>query len=171
MIEATRVPPWNRKAAARLARASFASIAVWVAAAMLASRAGWTRLGAALELPLALVCHRLEERVLSIAGTPMPLCSRCAGIWLGISVAGALAWPALPLRVLRVLVPVAIALLIADVVLQDLGVHPIWHTTRIATGLLLGVPLGGAAGALIARELRGRDAQLPDAAMAKPRIM
>jgi hypothetical protein len=40
-----------------------------------------------------------------------------------------------------------------DIALQDLGVHPIWHSTRLLTGLLLGVPMGGAVGALINREL------------------
>jgi uncharacterized membrane protein len=144
---------WNRTAAARLARGSFALISIWFAAAMVATRAGWTMASAALELPFALICHRIPERVMSIGGTPMPLCSRCAGIWLGISVAASLAWPALSLRVLRVLVPAAMALLLIDIALQDLGVHPVWHSTRLLTGLLLGVPMGGAVGALIHREL------------------
>ena len=147
--------PWNRRAAGWMARAGFASIAVCIAAAMAASAAGWTVIAAMLHAPWLFVCHRLPERTLSIAGTPMPLCSRCAGIWLGISLAGALAWPPLPLRVLRVVVPVAVLVMLLDVVLQDTGVHPVWHATRLLTGLLLGVPIGGGVGSVIVAELGG----------------
>ena len=147
-------PRWNRTAAAWLARASFAMVSVWFAAAMIAARAGWSTASAALELPFALMCHRIPERVLSIGSTPMPLCSRCAGIWLGISIAATVGWPALPLRALRVVVPCAMALLLIDIVLQDLAVHPLWHATRLSTGLFLGVPMGGAVGALIKSDLR-----------------
>ncbi|MEJ7733975.1 MAG: DUF2085 domain-containing protein [Polyangiaceae bacterium] len=147
--------PWNRRSAAWFARAGFASISVWIAATMVAAAAGWTVVAAALEAPWLFVCHRIPERTLSIVGTPMPLCSRCAGIWLGISVAGALAWPPLPLRVLRVVVPVAGLLMIVDVIAQDHGWHPLWHWTRMLTGLLLGVPIGGGVGSVILAELGG----------------
>lgn len=154
--------PWNRRSAAVVARAGFASIAVWVAATMVATAAGWTVLAATLQAPWLFVCHRLPERTLAIAGTPMPICSRCAGLWLGISIAGALAWPPLPLRVLRIVVPVAGLLMIADVVSQDAGWHPVWHSTRLLTGLLLGVPIGGGVGSVIVAELGG-GAQRPPA--------
>src|ERR1019366_3025402 len=29
------------------------------------------------------VCHQIPERCLSIAGAPMPVCARCAGIYFG----------------------------------------------------------------------------------------
>jgi hypothetical protein len=64
-----------------------------------------------------------------------------------------MAWPALPARALQVAAAVACALMLAEVVTQDLGLHPVFHPTRIATGLLLSVPFGGALGALITREL------------------
>ena len=35
----------------------------------------------------------------------MPMCSRCAGLWLGASISAALAWPVLPLRALRIVLP------------------------------------------------------------------
>ena len=156
MIEAPEAAQGGRRAAGWVARGSFGLIGVWIAATMLASRAGWTRLWVVLDLPFHFVCHRVPERVLSVLGTPMPLCSRCAGIWMGLSVAASLAWPDIPVRTLRIVVPVAAALLLLDVVTQDLGLHPVWHATRLATGLLLSVPMGGAIGATIARELQGR---------------
>jgi uncharacterized membrane protein len=152
---------WNRRSTAWAARGAFALIAVAMVAAMVAVRAGWTVAAAALHTPFLFVCHRLPERTLSVAGIPMPLCSRCAGIWLGISVAGALAWPPLPLRVLRVVVPLAGLLMIADVVAQDSGLHPVWHSTRLLTGLLLGVPIGGGVGSVIVAELRDRGQRSP----------
>jgi hypothetical protein len=34
--------------------------------------------------------------------------------------------------------------MLLDVVTQDLGVHPIWHATRIASGLLFGYAIAAA---------------------------
>ena len=153
---------WNRRAALFAARASFASIALWIAltTALRAADAGvlWT----AFDLPFRLLCHRLPERVISIAGTPMPLCSRCAGLWLGASISAAFAWPVLPLRTLRIVLPAALALLAIEVLTQDLGLHPVFHPTRLLSGLLVAVPLGGAVGGMITRELGGAAAPPPD---------
>jgi uncharacterized membrane protein len=144
---------WNRRAALFAARASFASITVWIAltTALRAADAGllWT----AFDLPFRVLCHRIPERVLAIAGTPLPLCSRCLGIWVGASLSAALAWPVLPLRALRVVLPVAMALMGIEVLTQDLGIHPVFHPTRLLSGLLISVPLGGAVGGMITREL------------------
>ena len=144
---------WNRRAALFAARASFASITLWIAltTALRAADAGllWT----AFDLPFRVLCHRIPERVLSIAGTPLPLCSRCLGIWVGASLSAALAWPVLPLRALRVVLPVALGLMGIEVLTQDLGVHPVFHPTRLLSGLLISVPLGGAVGGMITREL------------------
>lgn len=143
----------SRRTLAFIARSSFALLAVAIGAPMLVRALGAPTIAAALELPFALACHRIPERIVEIGGVPMPLCSRCAGIWLGLAFGGALAFPALPMKALRVVLPVALALMLLDVVTQDLGIHPLWHSTRIATGLLVGLSVGGAAGHLIATEL------------------
>jgi uncharacterized membrane protein len=148
--------PWNRRAALLAARASFASIALWIALDMALRAASAGLLWTAFDLPFRVLCHRLPERVLSIAGIPMPLCSRCAGLWLGLSLSAALAWPVLPLRTLRVALPAAMALMGIEVLTQDLGWHPVFHPTRLLSGLLISVPLGGAIGGMITRELGGR---------------
>lgn len=57
------------------------------------------------------VCHRITERSFSIAGRQMPLCARCTGMYLGVSVAfvvlalaGRRRWSYLPpLRIILVL--------------------------------------------------------------------
>lgn len=156
-------PPatWNRRATGRFARACFGVLPVWGALDMVTSHRGPTWLHAAFDLPFALLCHRIPERVLSILGTPMPTCSRCAGLWLGLSLAALFAWPAVPIKALRVVVPVAMALMFAEVLTQDLGWHPVFHPTRILTGLLVGAPIGGAIGALIGRELGGSAKEAP----------
>lgn len=150
---------WNRRAAVIAARASFASIAAWIALDTVLRATGPAAVAALVDLPFALVCHRLPERVLSVLGTPMPLCSRCLGLWGGLSLSAALAWPAIPIRALRVALPVAGLLMLAEVVTQDLGWHPVFHPTRVLTGLLLSMPMGGAIGALVTRELTGPGAQ------------
>jgi uncharacterized membrane protein len=142
-------------------RAAFGFLALWIGIATVLSATGPGFLASALDWPFQLVCSRAPGRVLAIAGAPMPLCSRCAGLWLGASVSAALAWPALPPRALQVTAAVACALMLAEVVTQDLGLHPVFHPTRLGSGLLLSVPFGGALGALITRELIQRQRPRP----------
>jgi len=146
----------DRRAALWAARGSFAAIAVWIALATALAATGPAALHAAVDLPFTLICHRIPERVIHLGGVPMPLCSRCLGLWGGLSLSAAFAWPALSLRALRIVLPIAAAVMLAEVVTQDLGLHPVFHPTRLATGLLLAAPLGGAIGAVITRELGGR---------------
>jgi uncharacterized membrane protein len=143
----------RRRAALVFARASFGLVAFWIALVTLLRATGPAPLAAVMDLPFVLMCHRIPERVLSVAGVPMPLCSRCLGVWGGLSISAALAWPVLPLRALRWVVPIAGALMLAEVVTQDMGLHPVFHPTRVLTGLLLSVPIGGAIGGVITREL------------------
>lgn len=151
-----QAPAWNPRSAGIAARAAFGGIAVWIALTTWLRATGPVSIWLALDLPFRLLCHRIPERVIEVAGAPMPLCSRCAGIWLGMSVSAALAWPVLPVRALRVTVVVAAALMLAEVITQDLGLHPVFHPTRLLSGLLLSVPFGGALGGLIKRELQDR---------------
>lgn len=83
-------------------------------------------------------CHRRPERTLAFCGEPMPLCSRCAGIALGLALGAVIAWPSPSLRVTRLLALVAVLLMLVDIVTQDLGVHPVWHASRLGTGVLAG---------------------------------
>jgi uncharacterized membrane protein len=138
------------------ARGSFAVIALWIALATLLAATGPEVLHAAVDLPFAFVCHRLPERVLTVAGAPMPLCSRCLGLWGGLSLSAAFAWPAFSWRALRFALPAAALLLLGELVTQDLGWHRVFHPTRLLSGLLLTAPLGGAIGRMITREIRGQ---------------
>jgi uncharacterized membrane protein len=95
-------------------------------------------IGAALDLAFFTMCHRRPPRTLSFEGVPMPLCSRCAGIFLGVAIGAAIGRPLLSLRAWRWAFGAACVLMIADVATQDLGLHPPWHPARIATGVLVG---------------------------------
>lgn len=155
---------WDRRSAVIMARASFATIAAWIALTTLVHATGPAWLFALLDLPFAFLCHRLPERVISLFGAPMPLCSRCLGLWGGLSLSAAIAWPAVSPKALRLVLPAAGLVMLIDVITQDLGLHPIWHPTRILTGLLVSMPLGGAVGAMITREMWPvRDQRKPDA--------
>ena len=103
------------------------------------------RAGELLDLLFFPMCHRIPARTLYFADVPMPLCSRCAGIFAGLALGALLLRPRLHLARWRVLVAVASALMLLDVVTQDLGMHPLWHVTRVATGLLFGYAIGAAA--------------------------
>jgi len=97
--------------------------------------------GAAIDLLFVPMCHRLPERTLVLWGTPMPLCSRCAGIFAGVALGAAIARPRLPLSRWRWVIAATGALMVLDVVMQDAGFHPVWHETRVLTGALFGVAI------------------------------
>ncbi len=105
-----------------------------------------------LGLPFALVCHRRPERTLQLLGIAMPVCSRCAGLFAGGAFGALVAWPRIELRTARVALLLAACLLVLDVVLQDHGVHPVWHATRLATGSFLGYVGTVALTSIFARE-------------------
>ena len=90
------------------------------------------------------MCHRFPARTLELAGWLMPLCSRCAGIFGGIALGAIVAWPRLSLRTWRPVLIVTAAIMVAEVITQDLGLHPVFHPTRIATGVLLGYAMAAA---------------------------
>ena len=113
-------------------------------------------LGALLDGMFFFVCHRRPERTLVLSGVPMPLCSRCAGIALGLCLGALVAWPAPSLRATRIAVAAALLVMLADVVTQDLGLHPLWHASRLGTGALLGYVVSIGLFAAIGREAHTR---------------
>jgi uncharacterized membrane protein len=84
------------------------------------------------------LCHQRPERTLTILGAPMVVCSRCAGIYLGMAIGVALPLPRRWLPYGRAMVVASLALATLEVITQDLGLHAPFHPTRLATGLLLG---------------------------------
>ena len=98
-----------------------------------------------------LVCHRLPERALWIFGEPMPICSRCLGIFSGLGAGLAVAWPELPPRRLLLVVAFAALAMLIEIASQEAGWHPVFHPTRLLSGLLLAYPIGATAGALTRR--------------------
>ena len=105
-----------------------------------------------LDLPFAAVCHRLSERTIELAGVAMPLCSRCAGIFAGLALGVLLCWPRPTLKQARFALLGAGLLMVADIVTQDVGYHPMWHSTRLLTGGLLGYVAATALMSAIMRE-------------------
>jgi uncharacterized membrane protein len=84
------------------------------------------------------VCHRDPARTLLFAGVLMPICSRCAGIFAGFVTAGVRPRPRWSVRACLAYGFVASVVMVIDVVLQDMGVHPVWHPIRLATGVAWG---------------------------------
>lgn len=105
-------------------------------------------------LPFRILCHGMPERSLDLFGVPMPICARCAGIYLGLLVglgafllymaAGFSAWqgneaaPAFS----RIWLLIAVAPLAIDGVTQAMGLRASVNPLRIATGLLAGMAFG-----------------------------
>jgi uncharacterized membrane protein len=137
----------------RLARVLFVGVGIfpWVLPLLRA----WVPLGAVgvgLDAAFMTMCHRMPERTLTLAGNAMPLCSRCAGVFAGVAVGAIVAAPKLSARAWRWMVTAAGALMLFDVATQDLGVHPIWHATRLATGVAFGYAIAAACVLALRRE-------------------
>jgi uncharacterized membrane protein len=87
-------------------------------------------------------CHQMPERSFHLAGHPLAVCARCAGIYAGFAVA-ALAYPSVR-SVRRVDTPGRAWLLAATLPLAvdfALGFFGLWentHLSRFATGALVG---------------------------------
>lgn len=117
----------------------------------LLERAGMPRLAAMLDQPWQGLCHRMPERSLTFLGEIMPLCTRCLGLVVGFGAGLAIAWPHLSVRALRITVSLACTFLFLELTTQDLGWHPVFHPTRLLSGLLVAYPVGAALGGLLSR--------------------
>lgn len=84
----------------------------------------------------AFQCHGLTDRVVRLLGHPMPVCSRCLGIYLGLALSAALPLWRLRARALRIWLVVAAVLMTFDALLLEDRAP--W--SRLMTGLLLAFP-------------------------------
>jgi uncharacterized membrane protein len=139
-----------------------ASLAVWLASApavallvaiavppILEARAGTAP--SSVRLLFAPLCHQIEERSFFLAGSPLAVCARCTGLYLGgvfgLACAAALArgrqrQRAVPRRwIVALVLPT-----LADGVLATLGLSPFGTLGRF----LLGLPAGAGLGVLLA---------------------
>jgi uncharacterized membrane protein len=108
--------------------------------------------GGALDAAFVTMCHRLPERTLVLAGVAMPLCSRCAGIFAGVAAGAVTVWPELSARAWRGAIAATSAGMVLDVATQDLGLHPVWHATRLASGFAFGYAISAACLTALRRE-------------------
>jgi uncharacterized membrane protein len=92
----------------------------------------------ALRSALAPICHQLPERTIVLAGYAMPVCSRCAGVYAGVALGALFAVPHLSRTGWRFTFAMAAFALLADVLTQTLGLHPVWHASRLLTGAACG---------------------------------
>jgi uncharacterized membrane protein len=84
-------------------------------------------------------CHQLSERSFQVAGHTAPLCTRCTGMWIGITLGVALGVLASPRRRWSVglgAMVLALALSEADHLREESG-HPGWAWVRFWLGLII----------------------------------
>jgi uncharacterized membrane protein len=111
-------------------RALLTALAASVCAAAIgAGPAHWTLVTMAFRA----VCHQIPQRCLWIAGTPMPVCARCAGIYFG-----ALAALITRAQWRRNGLLAAGAMVALDVASEAIGLRPAIAVLRVATGFGLG---------------------------------
>jgi uncharacterized membrane protein len=90
------------------------------------------------------LCHGRVERCFELFGAPMPICTRCTGIYAGLLL-GLACFPMLRWmreRAMRVVAAAAIAPLALDGLTQLTGVRESTNPLRLATGLVAGFAFG-----------------------------
>jgi hypothetical protein len=104
------------------------------------------------------ICHQSPPRSFSFAGVPMPVCARCAGLYVGVpfgilaGLAGARARPDAPSRAARWLA-LAAAPTLLSVLVERAGVLPVPIWLRAT----LGAGLSGLAAFVVTAQLRAED--------------
>ena len=113
-----------------------------IVGAPLAVAAGHDRLAATIYQTFSHLCHQLPERSFFIDGHPFAVCARCTGIYAGFAVATVLYPLARSLRQIetpaRKWLFIAAAPLAIDFAIEFFGVSHNTHSSRLATGALLG---------------------------------
>jgi uncharacterized membrane protein len=85
-------------------------------------------------LLFSFVCHQQPERSLWLAGAPLAVCARCAGVYFGAFLGLLLQVP-----VRRGPLLAAVALLALDWITEAAGVREPWVAVRWTTGCLAGM--------------------------------
>lgn len=142
-------PNTSIKYLAQCARFAFGITALCIALSTLLSKTGPHWLFRLADYPFQWLCHRIPERVISAAGATMPLCSRCAGLWLGMCVGAVLARPLLQPKTLQWLCASGAIFMILEILSQDMHLHSICHPTRLLSGLWIALPFGASLGAVL----------------------
>lgn len=104
------------------------------------------------------VCHQRPERSLTLSGSPLPVCARCAGLYVSGALAAGLAWLGArraPRRTRELLLFAAVPTA-ATIPIEWLGLSPLSNAIRMTAAL----PLGAAAGWTFVRALRSEDVAL-----------
>lgn len=86
-------------------------------------------------------CHQLPARSLTLGAAvqgAMVVCSRCAGIYLGVALGALVAMPRAWVRHGRTLVFIALMLNLMQASGRWLGFYAVVHGLRVSAGLLLG---------------------------------
>jgi uncharacterized membrane protein len=81
-------------------------------------------------------------RSLVLGGEPLPVCTRCLGIYLGLGLGALLLRPRLRVGPFRIWLLVGALLMLADVGSELLGLRPAWAPLRLLSGLVLAYPVG-----------------------------
>lgn len=95
-------------------------------------------LGEIFDQLFVVVCHRVPARTITLSGVLMPLCTRCAGIFGGLALAGMFDYPRVSKTAARWWLLLAGLLMLSDVLRQDLYRGGVMHPLRIATGVMVG---------------------------------
>lgn len=138
----------SRLLAVALTAASVAWVALLIAAPLVLARAPGSPSIAVLYTAAGLVCHQRPERSFAIAGTQLPVCARCLGLYAA-GAAGAVAALAVGARRLRGgsrAVRVALALAAAPTIVTVVVEWVALAVPSNAVRAVAALPLGAAAG-------------------------
>jgi uncharacterized membrane protein len=91
-----------------------------------------------------LLCHGIERRCFTMFDVPMPICARCAGVYIGL-LAGVVAFALFPFveeRLMRMTMVAAALPMAVDGLTQALGLRESTNPLRLVTGFVAAVAFG-----------------------------
>lgn len=81
-------------------------------------------------------CHQRLERTLVVLEHPMVVCSRCAGIYLGMMLGSVFAWPMRTYPWFQNTIVFFGICMVLEVLSQELRFHDVYHPSRFTSGVL-----------------------------------
>ncbi len=87
------------------------------------------------------ICHQQEEKCLTIGGVQLLVCARCTGIYFGALVSAIFLLQKKMIKINRFILSTALALILADVGLVQIGLYSYSYVLALISGLILGAPV------------------------------
>jgi uncharacterized membrane protein len=114
-----------------------AAALIWLAVLLLAPQLP-VSVSAAVYLLGSFICHQRPERSFHLAGVQLPVCARCLGIYVGVTIGALAALRPYRFGSPRLVMLMAVVPALASLAIEGTGLSPLSNAVRAATGVIAG---------------------------------